>query len=142
MKNSDLDNRFKSKCPRKLDSLPETWCPLGALRMKAIRSLGREPTQSEEAGLPGCPWAISHQFSGYCWFKYESEYMSDSTPSDQEAAALLGLTPETIRKTSDQALDKVRNSKFVHDLKKQYGTNPIVDDSSIEDDSIYSDQPV
>jgi hypothetical protein len=137
VKKSDLDQRFESRCPRQLDKLPDTWCPLGALRLKAIRTLGREPTEKEEAGLPGCKWAVSHQLSGYCWFKYESQYMPDSPPSDQEAAALLCLTPETIRKTSENAIEKIRKSKFVEDLKKQHGQDPVVEDSSEEDNSIY-----
>lgn len=135
-------NRFKTKCPRKLDQPPGTWCHLGALRMKALRSLVNEPSQEEEAGLPGCPYAISHQFSNYCWFKYESEHMKDESCSDQEAAALLGLSTETVKKTADMALDKLRKSNYVADLKKHHGKDPIVDDSSLEDIYIYTDSGV
>jgi len=139
MKKPEENSRFKSKCPRKLDSLPSTWCPLGALRMKAVRSLVKEPSQEEEAGLPGCPHAVSHQFSNYCWFKYESEHINGDGCSDQEIASLLGLTPETVKKTAQTALDKIKKNEFILDLKKHHGSDPIVEDSTPEDVYIYSD---
>jgi len=106
-----------SRCPRRIESMPESWCPLGVLRLKAIRNAGRELSEEEEAKLPGCPWAIDHQLAGYCFFKYLSEYTSEKTISDMELAALLNVSIDTIKKIEKGALLKMRNHSTLSSLK-------------------------
>lgn len=135
---SDLDNRFKTKCPRKLDELPQGWCSLAVLRLKSIRALDREPSELEESKLPGCPWAINNQTSGYCWFKYESKNMPDTPPADVEIAAMLNIQPDTVKSTFESAMSKLKNADFVKDIKAQFGTDRIIDDKPSQDeDFIY-----
>jgi DNA-binding XRE family transcriptional regulator len=113
MNNKKMDNR----CPRKLDVLPENWCPLAVLRLKAIRNSGKELSEEEETKLPGCPWSIDHQLAGYCFFKYLSEYTSEKTISDMELAALLNVSIDTIKKIEKGALVKMRNHSTLSSLK-------------------------
>lgn len=134
---AELDKRFKKKCPRQLKNIPETWCPLAVLRLKSIKALGREPTEDEEAKMPGCPWAVSHQLSGYCWFKYEANHMEEHSQSDHNIAALLQLSPETIKQTANNALDKIKEQLKVKSIKDIFEGDAIVDDYHKDDDSIY-----
>jgi DNA-binding XRE family transcriptional regulator len=97
--------------------MPENWCPLAVLRLKAIRNAGRELSEEEEAKLPGCPWAIDHQLAHYCFFKYLSEYTSEKTISDMELAALLNVSIDTIKKIEKGALVKMRNHETLSSLK-------------------------
>lgn len=106
-----------SRCPRNLEEMPDSWCPLAVLRLKAIRNAGRELTEEEEALLPGCPWAIDHQLAHYCFFKYLTEYTSEKSVSDIELAALLNVSVETIKKIEKTALTKMREHKSFSDLK-------------------------
>jgi hypothetical protein len=133
----DLDKRFKARCPRQLKALPDTWCPLAVLRLKTIKALGREPTEDEEARMPGCPWAIAHQLSGYCWFKYEAHFMYDSPSSDLDIAALLQISVDTVKKTSEKSIAKLQDKTSVAELKSLFNDESVIEDSSISDDSIY-----
>jgi hypothetical protein len=134
---AELDERFKKKCPRKLEGIPDTWCPLAVLRLKSIKALGREPTAEEESKMPGCPWAISHQLSGYCWFKYEANHMEEQPQSDHNIAALLVLSPETIKTTANNALSKLQKEMKVNSIKEIFEGESVIDDYNKEDDSIY-----
>jgi hypothetical protein len=119
------------RCPRQLETMPDTWCPLAVLRLKAIRNAGRELTEEEEEMLPGCPWAVDHQLAHYCFFKYVAEFAQNRTVSDMELAALLNVSVETIKKIEKTALSKMRNHPLLKDAK---GGEPIVTD---RDDATY-----
>jgi hypothetical protein len=123
------------RCPRRLEDMPDTWCPLAVLRLKAIRNAGRELTEEEESKLPGCPWAIDHQLAHYCFFKYLSEFTQEKQVSDIELAALLNVSVETIKKIEKNALAKMREHHSFSSLKSD--TGPVVSDSSTEDYKIY-----
>jgi hypothetical protein len=127
------------RCPRKLQTQPDEWCPLAVLRLKAIRMAGKELTEEEEAKLPGCPWAISHQMSNYCFFKYMTEYGEGSSPSENEIAALLNIQPETVKKVEKIALNKMRDKKEFKEIKESLskGESVIVETLSDEDISVY-----
>lgn len=118
------------RCPRKLEDMPETWCPLAVMRLKAIRNAGRELNEEEESLLPGCPWALDHQLAHYCFFEYLSKFTSDKQASDIELAALLNVSVDTVKKIEKSALTKMRNHDSFSDLK---GSEPIV----VESDSDY-----
>lgn len=122
-------SKMDKRCPRQLEDMPETWCPLAVLRLKHIRNAGRELTEEEESKLPGCPWAVDHQMSNYCFFKYLSEFAEDKTPSDIELAALLNVSVETVKKIEKTALAKLREHQSFRDLK---GSEPIVQDKDEE----------
>jgi hypothetical protein len=122
--------KMDARCPRRLEGMPDNWCPLAVLRLKAIRNAGRELTEEEEALLPGCPWAIDHQLAHYCFFKYLSEYTSDI-----ELAALLNVSIETIKKIEKGALSKMREHNSLSSLKSP--NEPVVSDSGSVDYKIY-----
>jgi hypothetical protein len=114
-----------SRCPRKLDTLPCTWCSLAVLRLKTLRNLGKELTEEEESVLPGCPWAVSHQLSCYCFFKFALEYL-DSPLSEIEIAHLNSLSVDTVKKTERKAMSKIKNSDFVKELRDGMGGEGIL----------------
>lgn len=130
-----LKSKMDKRCPRKLDEMPDSWCPLGVMRLKAIRNAGRELTEEEEALLPGCPWAVDHQLAHYCFFEYLSNYTSDKSISDIELAALLNVSVETIKKIEKTALTRMREHSSFADLKQ--GDEPVVSDSESTDYKIY-----
>ncbi len=123
------------RCPRRLEDMPDTWCPLAVLRLKAIRNAGRELTEEEESKLPGCPWAIDHQLAHYCFFKYLAEFTQEKQVSDIELAALLNVSVDTIKKIEKTALTKMREHKSFADIKSD--KEPVVKDLSPEDYKIY-----
>ena len=124
-----------SRCPRLLEELPDSWCPLAVLRLKAIRNAGRELTEEEEALLPGCPWAVDHQLAHYCFFQYLTQYTSEKSVSDIELAALLNVSVDTVKKIEKTALTKMREHKTFSSLKGD--RDPIVGDSDAPDYKIY-----
>ncbi len=105
--------------------MPDTWCPLAVLRLKAIRNAGRELTEEEESMLPGCPWAVDHQLAHYCFFKYLSEFTQDKPVSDIELAALLNVSIDTIKRIEKSALSKMRDHDSFKEIK---GSELIVSD--------------
>jgi hypothetical protein len=122
------------RCPRSLKNLPGSWCPLGVLRLKAIRNAGRELTEEEEAKLPGCPWAINHQLANYCYFQYMEEYVEGSI-SDIEIAGLLCISVETIKKTEKAALTKMKEVSEFKELQQALDKGEsVLDDKVTQDD--------
>lgn len=115
-----------SRCPRSLEGMPEGFCPLAVMRLRAIRTAGRELTEEEEANLPGCPWAINHQLANYCFFKYIKEYSSDKPPSDIEVASLNCISVDTVKKTEKSALNKIRQTEEFQDLKDNLEGDSVV----------------
>ena len=131
------DPAFKmdKRCPRRLEEMPESWCPLAVMRLKAIRNAGRELTEEEEALLPGCPWAIDHQLAHYCFFEYLSNYTSDKSVSDIELASLLNVSVDTVKKIEKNAINKMREHQSFSDLKSD--GEPVVGESEAPDYKIY-----
>jgi hypothetical protein len=129
-KNGEMDSR----CPRALEDMPDNFCPLAVLRLKAIRNAGRELTEEEEANLPGCPWAVNHQLAHYCFFKYISDYSGDKPPSDVEIASLNGISIDTVKKTEKAGLAKIRAAEQFQSIKDLHGDDAIVADTLTDDD--------
>ena len=125
-----MDNR----CPRKLETHPDSWCPLAVLRLKAIRNAGKELTEEEEAKLPGCPWAVNHQLANYCFFKWSKDYSGDKPLSDVEIASLNNVSVETVKKTEKEALVKFRESEQFAEIKEEYGDDNIVGETPMSDE--------
>ena len=119
-----------TRCPRRIKDMPDNWCPLAVLRLKAIRNAGRELSEEEESKLPGCPFAIDHQLAHYCFFKYLSEFTSDKSVSDIELAALLNVSIDTIKKIEKSALNKMKEHKSFSSLKSD--GEPIVTERNID----------
>ena len=128
---SEMDPR----CPRRLDDMPDEWCPLAVLRLKSIRNAGQELSEEEEAKLPGCPWAVDHQLAHYCFFKYIAEFTSDKNISDVELAGLLNVSTDTIKKIEKSALIKMRTSEEFKEM--QQGGEPVVSERHLDDYKIY-----
>ena len=122
------------RCPRNLEFLPEDWCPLAVLRLKAIKHReGTTLSEEEESQLRGCPWAIQNQMAGYCFFKYMSLYGVDQPNiSDQETAHLLGLSIDEVRCAEKTGLAKLKNSSFASELKDLYQDEHIVNERDID----------
>jgi hypothetical protein len=114
------------RCPRNLRYHPDSWCPLAVVRLKRLRSEDRELTEEEENKLPGCAWAVSHQMSNYCFFKYAAEYL-DHALSDVEVAHLNNLSQATVKKTERVALEKIRKDKSMIELKTLYEGQQIIE---------------
>jgi len=131
---SDKDDKLDERCPRSLEFAPETFCPLAVMRLKAIRTAGRELTEEEESKLPGCPWAVNHQLANYCFFKYIKEYASDKPPSDIEIASLNGISIETVKKTEKNALNKIRETEEFSSLKEDLNGDSITPEHYTDDD--------
>lgn len=128
-KTSPMDSR----CPRQLDQMPETFCPLAVMRLRAIRTAGRELTEEEENALPGCPWAVNSQTANYCFFKHIDEFASDQTLSDVEVAALNCLSVETVKRIEKEAMNKIRNREEFANLKKDLNGESIFEGSASSD---------
>lgn len=131
----DKKPKMDKRCPRQLQQMPTSWCPLAVMRLKAIRNAGRELTEEEEALLPGCQWAVDHQLAHYCFFNYISEFAQEKQISDVELAALLNVSVDTIKKIEKIALAKLKNSPSLSGVKSD--SEPIIDDSKDIDYKIY-----
>ena len=132
MAGKDIKSKMDKRCPRQLETMPDTWCPLAVLRLKSIRNAGKELTEQEEENLPGCPWAVDHQLAHYCFFEYLSNYTSDKPLSDVEIAALLNISMDTVKKTEKNGLNKIREAKQFSDLRDSHD-GPIVSDGMSDD---------
>jgi hypothetical protein len=128
------DCKMDKRCPRALKNMPDEWCPLAVLRLRAIRTAGRELTEEEEAKLPGCPWAVNHQLANYCFFKYVQDYASDKPPSDVEIASLNCMSVDAVRKTEKLALNKIRQAKQFEELKESLDEGEsVISESTLDD---------
>ena len=128
------DSKMDKRCPRGLKCMPTEWCPLAVLRLRAIRTAGKELTEEEEANLPGCPWAVNHQLANYCFFQYIQEYSGDKTPSDVEIASLNCMSVDAVKKTEKSALNKIRGAKQFEELKESLDGESILSESCFNDD--------
>lgn len=128
-----MKKKFDCRCPLQLDKSPDTWCHLAVQRLKALRNAGKELTEEEEAKLPGCVWALDHQLSNYCFFKYMEEY-SDKPLSDMEIASLNNLSIDTVKKVEKTALNKVRDNTKFKRIKDENGGEAVVTESPSDDD--------
>lgn len=126
-------NKLDTRCPRQLEDMPDTFCPLAVMRLRAIRTAGRELTEDEENALPGCPWAVNSQTANYCFFKYIDEFASEQTLSDVEVAALNCLSVETVKKIEKEAMNKIRNREEFSNLKRDLDGGPIFEHSGSND---------
>lgn len=131
---SDDNSKMDKRCPRGLKCLPDEWCPLAVLRLRAIRTAGKELTEEEEAKLPGCPWAVNHQLANYCFFKYIQDYAGEKPPSDVEVASLNCISVDAVKKTEKAALSKIRDTEQFKDLKESMEGESVVGESPSDDD--------
>jgi len=130
----DKDDKLDKRCPRGLEEMPISFCPLAVMRLRAIRTAGRELTEEEESKLPGCCWAVNHQMSNYCFFKYIKEFTGDKLPSDVEIASLNCVSVDTVKKTEKVGLSKIRENDVFKQLKESLDGDPIVEERVTQDD--------
>ena len=122
-------------CPKEMDdrcllglhSLPDNICYAAVRRLQSIKNAGRELSEEEISLLPGCPWAIKHQKSNYCFFKYLKDYIADNSPSDQEMAHMLSCSIQDIKNAEKSAMIKVKNSDMVNSLRNNFDACEIVE---------------
>jgi hypothetical protein len=124
--NGNKDNKMDPRCPRALEVLPNEWCPLAVMRLRAIRTAGRELTEDEESKLPGCPWAVNHQLANYCFFKYIKDFAGDKPPSDMEIASLNCISVDAVKKAEKSALTKIRETDQFQELKESLNGESII----------------
>lgn len=110
-----MNNKMDKRCPRQLKELPCEYCPLAVLRLKALRNSDKELTEEEENKLPECPWAVNHQMSNYCFFKYTKDYLSNP-PSDKEIAHMNNISVETVKAVEKEALEQIKDFKIIKDM--------------------------
>lgn len=116
------------RCPRQLEDLPDTWCPLAVQRLKALRHADRELTEEEEALLPGCPWAVSHQLANYCFFNMIQNFLPEKTLTDMEIAHFCNISIESVKKIEKKSIKKIRNTDVFREVMEEYGDDKIMDD--------------
>lgn len=105
------------RCPRNLDTMPDTWCALAVQRLKALRHAGRELTEEEESKLPGCPYAVNHQLANYCFFKLVEDFFPDERGfSDMEVAHFLNISMDSVRKIEKKSVQKLRESRAIKEI--------------------------
>lgn len=125
------DKPIDQRCPRKLDSLPDTWCALAVQRLKALRHAGKELSEEEEAKLPGCPYAVNHQLANYCFFKLVDSYIPDNRGfSDMEVAHFLNVSVDTIKKVEKKAVQRMRDSHVFKEIIDMHDGDQIMEDST------------
>lgn len=108
------NRKMDPRCPRKLDELPCSYCPLAVLRLKALRNAPDELSEEEESKLPGCPWSVNHQMSNYCFFSYVKDYL-DAPPSDKEIAHMNNISVNTVKAIESKALEKIKKMDIIMD---------------------------
>jgi hypothetical protein len=104
------------------------------MRLRAIRTAGKELTEEEESKLPGCPWAVNHQLANYCFFKYIQDYTGDKPPSDVEVASLNCISVDAVKKTEKTALNKIRDTEEFSSLKEAMEGESVVGEAHSDDD--------
>lgn len=113
--------------------MPQTFCPLGVQRLKALRHAGRELTEEEESALPGCAYACSHQLSNYCFFNYIENYLPENRSlTDVEVAHMCSISVDTVKKTEKRALEKMRNIAGIQEILQEYNGEQILNDSGYD----------
>src|ERR1035437_3351026 len=122
------------RCPRALECFPESFCPLAVMRLRSIRTAGHELTEEEESKLPGCPWAVNHQFANYCFFKYIKQFTGDKPLSDMEIASLNCISVEAVKKTEKIGLNKIREATQFKELKEALDGESVVSEHFTDDD--------
>jgi len=132
MKNKE-ESLIDERCPRQLKTMPTGYCPLAVMRLRAIRTAGRELTEEEESNLPGCSWAVNSQTANYCFFKYIDEFATDQTLSDVEVAALNCLSVETVKKVEKEAMNKIKNKEEFVTLKNDLNGESAFEQSGFSD---------
>ena len=63
--------------------------------------------------------------------------MMDSPSSDIDIAALLQVSVDTVKKTSEKGISKLQDKTNVSELKDLFNGDSVIPDSSDSDDSIY-----
>lgn len=109
--------KMDKRCPRNLEYLPESFCPLAVGRLKVLRHSEKELTEEEENKIGYCPYAVNHQMANYCFFKLIAEHMPDTrnfTPV--EIAHFTNLSVETVNKIEKQALKNIKKSESFSDI--------------------------
>lgn len=125
--------KLDPRCPRQLSEMPDTFCSMAVMRLRAIRTAGRELTEQEEATLPGCCWSVNSQTANYCFFKYIDEFASEQTLSDVEVAALNCLSVETVKKIEKEGMNKIRNHEEFANLKTDLDGESIFEHSNSDE---------
>jgi DNA-directed RNA polymerase sigma subunit (sigma70/sigma32) len=103
------------------------------MRLRAIRTAGRELSEEEENNLPGCCWAVNSQTANYCFFKYIDEFASEQTLSDVEVAALNCLSVDTVKKIEKEAMNKIRNREEFSSLAQNLDGESMFEQSGSSD---------
>ena len=117
---NDVIVKMDDRCPRKLKTLPCSFCPLAVKRLKSLKYDGNCNDDFDEAQRPGCDYAIDSQMANYCFFKYTAELLPSGKPlSDMMVSHLLGIPLNQIRSIEAEAIRKLAE----HPLFKELGAS-------------------
>jgi len=118
------------RCPRQLETLPTSFCPLAVQRLKALRHAGRELTEEEEAKLPGCGYATNHQLANYCFFNLVEGFIPENRNfSDMEIAHFLNISIDTVKKVEKKAIQHIRDSAVIKEIIDIHDGDQIMEES-------------
>ena len=133
------DPQMDRRCPRQLETMPGTFCPLAVQRLKALRHAGREFTEEEESKLPGCPYAVNHQLANYCFFKLVETFIPEGRCfSDMEVAHFLNVSMDTIKKVEKKAVQRMRDSTIFKEIIDIHDGDQIMEDLPDSSESNHS----
>jgi hypothetical protein len=118
------------RCPKQLQELPKSWCPVAVIRLKALRKAGGTLTEEEEAKLPGCPYAIDHQQANFCLFNWLEKY--NEPLSYFEIASALNISEDEVKEIEKRAIEKIKDTDTIKELNKLFEGERKVDVKSLE----------
>lgn len=129
---ANTPKEMDDRCVLGLHSLPNDICYAAVRRLHAIKTAGRELTEEEIRGLPGCPWAVQHQKSHYCFFKFMRDYIGSQAPSEQEMAHMMKCSVEDVSKAEKSAMSKFKSSSMIEGLKQHFDSCEIVNAKEVD----------
>lgn len=108
-------SRFNQVCPRRLNSLPDSPCPLALERINAIQNQ-KDKRGKDIDTLRGCSWYCTSSDANYCFF---SQINEDPGPySDEDIAAQLSMTTAQVAKNFELGTAKLRSQKDTEEMQE------------------------
>lgn len=127
-------SRFCEVCPRKLNNLPDSPCPLALMRLELLRSGKRESPE-----LPGCPYAITERQHNYCfWSLADSDDFGPMTT--KEICKSLSLTSAQIEKAEKSAIKTLQEMGQYSMIKKWAEAVKDAHDHKHDTENIYTNE--
>ena len=113
-------SKFCETCPRRLNNLPNSQCPLALERISALQTLDEDGKKKRESeSLPGCPWYITSIEHNYCFWNLVTSPDGKIDPfTDKEIGNILMLSPAQVDKAMVSAIAKLRANRNSPDMQE------------------------